>query len=109
MTTTTTTGRTRAGNKRLREILADVEIDPGQNEIEPTDSGCYLLIESGRFNETCYTLWDSPEEAADYNTNQEYAEDWSDCALIDLDTGDEFTPTHTITWERRDVHSNPTI
>lgn len=48
----------------------------------------YMLVESNRRGSSppnWVTYHDSPDAAADYNVNQEYAEDWEVDAIFDLD------------------------
>lgn len=72
------------------------------------DSGCnrgyeliegdrYALIEKSRCDGSVWiTTWASPEQAADYHDNQEYAEDWNIEALVDLRTNKAHqATTHT--------------
>lgn len=61
----------------------------------------YLLHEGGTYKQEHHSLHDTPEDAADYSDNQEYADDWWAITLIDLDTGKTFYPKRHTTWEER--------
>lgn len=74
--------------------------DPGQPR--------WLLVEAnarGGSPSVYYTLHHSPDDAADYHLNQEYPDDWTVEALINLETGTRFDPepttVTTIHWSER--------
>lgn len=50
----------------------------------------YVLVETSRYGQTWITIWASPEAAANYHVNQEYADDWDLAELVDIRTGDQF-------------------
>jgi hypothetical protein len=56
----------------------------------PSDVGRFMLCERSRYGQKWVTLFDSIDEAAAANVNQEYAEDWFDAIIVDLATGAQF-------------------
>lgn len=72
------------------------------NEV-PVQRG-YLLIEQSRItDEMYYTTHHTVDDAADYHTGQECAEDWAIVKLVSLSDGTTLAPhietTVTITWQ----------
>lgn len=62
----------------------------------------YMLLEENFYDKSAFvTTFDTPEEAAVYHDGQEYPEDWRIVALVDTQTGEEYYPVTTTTWELR--------
>lgn len=94
-TDTTTADR----EPRAREILATVDLRDHIDNMGPL-TGRYLLIEDSAHGDGAWaTTFDTLEEAGTYLVGQEYPEDWDFRSLTDLDTGQQHTPVHHVTWE----------
>lgn len=93
-------------NDRRRRIAELIERHPLQDPAQfgdPVDelaaAGRFLPVEVAHRHDGLHSMsgHDSPEQAAAYHDNQEYAEDWAIVALVDLDTGDAFeAEAHTV-------------
>lgn len=58
------------------------------DHLEYDTDGRFVLVEEGRYNDTCVTSFDTLEDAADCWASQEYAEDWAPELVWDQVTGD---------------------
>lgn len=72
--------------------------DGGISSLDPADG--YLLVERNYRYGRGYWLssFTTPEQAANCQPNQEYAEDWEPIVLIDLDNGQRFRGVAKIEW-----------
>ena len=80
-------------------------------EREIFDAGCsfddvlddprrFLFIEHSTVSGgACWSTFDAPGDAASYSTDQECPEYWSPAYLVDLDTGERFSPAIAIRWQ----------
>jgi hypothetical protein len=82
----------------LGELEIEQEIAENRHGWSHTDEQ-YVLIENGLFEPIWVTCHHTPADAAAYHLGQEYLEDWNVHSLIDLDTGQRFDATHSLTWE----------
>ncbi len=85
---------------RARRALLGYTAQEEENFEEAMRSpGRYLLVEMNYRGAGYWaTRHKSAEDAADYHTGQEYAEDWEPTLLLDLDTGRRFTGEPRVVW-----------
>ena len=99
---------------RFREVVelhgddwAGVERGTLSNEDPADEVRRFLLVESnirGCEPPHWYTTHCTPEDAGDYHTEQEYAEDWDIVELVDLIDGTRRTVAYVgITWAQNGV------
>lgn len=63
------------------------------------NGGRFLLIEQNTRGEGWWaSRHGTAQEAATYHDEQEYAGDWYECRLVDLDSGETFDALTTTTW-----------
>lgn len=85
-TTTTATARAR----RFSTLADQYPGDYDASDHDASNADRWALIERSQVNGSYWlTTHESPADAADYNTTQDDADDWTPLLLVDLDTGDE--------------------
>lgn len=62
-------------------------------------NGAYLLVEQNERGGYWLSIHHDPDDAADYHNGDEYAEEWTVVALVDLRTGKRYTASTVIVWD----------
>jgi hypothetical protein len=92
--------RVKARDQVVAEIGGpDALQDGGADELTATPNRFCLVERNYRYGRGYWvTTWDTADLAGRYVTGQEYAEDWETIILVDLDTGDRYEASLTLTW-----------
>ena len=85
----------------LRSLAENETFDVGCTIDDVVDDpGRFLFVERSVVSGgASWATFDSPEEAASYNVGQECPEYWDAEYLVDLDTGERFSPVLTLQWQ----------
>lgn len=84
----------------LRSLAKDEAFDAGCTIDDVVDDpGRFLFVERSVLGGAFWTTFDDPANAAAYSTDRESPEYWDPAYLLDLDTGERFSPVLAMQWQ----------